>query len=89
MGNKIDNENVWSVQLDKIDHSLKRWKRSNPTIEGRKLIVQIVVGGMTQYLTQVQGMSLATEKKLERKIKKYVWEDKTISPVNIETGLSS
>jgi len=85
VGNKIDNENIWSVQLDKIDHSLKRWEKCNPTIEGRKLIVQIVVGGMTQYLTQVQGMPAATEKKLERKIKKYIWGDKTISPVNIET----
>ena len=32
--------------------------KEQSTIEGRKLIIQIVVGGITQYLTQVQGILL-------------------------------
>jgi len=72
VGNKIDNENIWSTQLNKIDQALKRWEKSNPTIEGRKLITQMTVGGMTQYLTQVQGMPAAVEKKLERRAKIFI-----------------
>ncbi len=60
-------------------------KKSLPTIEGRKLIIQMVVGGMTQYLTQVQGMPASTEKKLEKRIRKFIWGNRTLSPVNIET----
>ena len=85
VGNKIDNENVWSVQLNKIDHALEGWEKSNPTIEGRKLIIQMVVGGMTQYLTQVQGMPTSTEKMLVKRIRKFIWREKTMTPVNTET----
>ena len=85
VGNKIDNENIWSVQLDKIDNTLEKWEKSNPTIEGRKLIIQMTVGGMTQYLAQVQGMSTSTEKKLEKRIRKFIWGNKTKPPVNIDT----
>ncbi len=35
-------------------------------------IIQMVVGEMTQYLTQVQGMPTSTEKKLEKKIRKFM-----------------
>ena len=85
VGNKIDNTNIWSSQLEKIDRTLERWERSNPTIEGRKLIIQMVVGGMTQYLTQVQGMPPVIEKKLEKRVRRFIWGNKNIPPVNIET----
>jgi len=32
IGNKMDNENVWSVQLNKIDHALEGWEKSNPLL---------------------------------------------------------
>lgn len=56
VGNKINSEGVWAPTLEKIDRKLEQWERSHPTMEGRRLIIQMVVGGMTQYLTQVQGM---------------------------------
>jgi len=68
IGNKMDNENVWSVQLNKIDHALEEWEKSNPTIEGRKLIIQMVVGGMTQYLTQVQGILLPQKRSWKKEL---------------------
>ena len=59
--------------------------KEQSTIEGRKLIIQMVVGGMTQYLTQVQGMPTSTEKKLEKRIRKFIWRERTMTPVNTET----
>ena len=88
IGNKIDDENVWTPLLGKIDRALERWEKGNPTIEGRKLVVQMVVGGMTQYLTQVQGMPTAIEKRLEKRIRKFIWGERTLSPVNFETVLA-
>ena len=43
-------------QYKQIDKILDQWERVHPTMEGRCLIVQAIVGGVTQYLTQVQGM---------------------------------
>jgi len=44
----------------------------------------MVVGGLTQYLTSVQGMSAEIEKLIQRKITKFLWDD--ASPmVNAET----
>ncbi|KAJ7673856.1 hypothetical protein DFH06DRAFT_978680, partial [Mycena polygramma] len=42
----------------------------------------MVVGGMTQYLTQVQRMPTAVQKRLTKRIRKYMWKDeKNYSPV--------
>ncbi|KAF9536237.1 hypothetical protein CPC08DRAFT_652222, partial [Agrocybe pediades] len=45
----------------------------------------MVVGGITQYLTSVQGMPADIERRLEKRVRKYIWADKTMSPVNAET----
>ncbi|KAF5376294.1 hypothetical protein D9615_008538 [Tricholomella constricta] len=82
--NGAEAEGPWSIVLDKIDASLERWERSNPTIEGRKLITSMVVGGMTQYLTQVQGMPKDIEKKLTKVIRTFVWKEKK-SPISETT----
>jgi hypothetical protein len=85
MGNGVNAEGVWAPVLEKIDHNLDLWEKSHPTMEGRRLIVQMVVGGMTQYLTQVQGMPSEIEKQIARRVRKYVWDDKNVSPVNEQT----
>jgi hypothetical protein len=46
----------WEPVIDKINKYLERWGTSYPTMMGRKLIVQAVVGGFTQFLTMAQGM---------------------------------
>lgn len=48
--------------IEKIDKSLANREKSNPTMEGRRLIVQITIAGITQYLTQVQEMPPRIEK---------------------------
>src|ERR1700761_2039011 len=45
----------------------------------------MVVGGMLQYLVKVQGMPLEVEKKLERCIRTFLWNDKSLIIVNKET----
>jgi exonuclease III len=85
VGNKIDNEGVWAPTLEKIDRNLEQWEKGHPTMEGRRLIVQMVVGGMTQYLTQVQGMPQVIEKRVAKRIRKFMWNEKQMSPVNEAT----
>ncbi|KAJ7740171.1 hypothetical protein B0H14DRAFT_2252949, partial [Mycena olivaceomarginata] len=60
----------------KIVRSLDHWDKSNPTIEGRKKVVQMTVGGMSQYLTSVQGMPKDVEDYLDKRIKSFVWAGK-------------
>ena len=67
IGNNIYQADVWSRILNKIDSSLERWEKGKPTIEGRHLIVLMVVGGMTQYLAKVQGIPPEIERRIDRR----------------------
>ncbi|KAJ3982361.1 hypothetical protein F5890DRAFT_1379820, partial [Lentinula detonsa] len=62
-----------------------QWEKSRPTMEGRRLIISMIVGGMTQYLTKVQGMPREVETRIEKRIRKFLWDDKTLVRVNKET----
>ena len=42
------------------------------SLEGRRLIIQMQVAGVTQYLTKVQGMPRDVEDKLNKKIQKFM-----------------
>ncbi|KDQ32523.1 hypothetical protein PLEOSDRAFT_1015091, partial [Pleurotus ostreatus PC15] len=84
MGNDGNELSPWTPILENIDADLERWARSNPSIEGRKLIAQFAVGGRTQYLTQVQGMPKPVEESLQKRIRTFVWGDKK-TPVKEET----
>ncbi len=54
-------------------------------MEGHRLIVLMVVGGTTQYLTKVQGMPQSVKKRLERRVQKFIWGDKNKININKET----
>jgi hypothetical protein len=84
IGNGISQAGVWSRVLDKINNSLKQWGKSHPTMFGRRLIVQMIVGGMTQYLTKAQGMPKEVEKSLEKSIRQFIWDDRK-PPVSLKT----
>ncbi|KAE9385265.1 hypothetical protein BT96DRAFT_960773 [Gymnopus androsaceus JB14] len=81
-GNKIDAEHIWAPVMEKIDTHLARWARGGPTLEGRRQIIQMVIGGMTQYLTVVQGMPATVEKRLTKRINTFLWKEKGHNPVN-------
>ncbi|KAJ3964452.1 hypothetical protein EV361DRAFT_873992 [Lentinula raphanica] len=85
IGNGISQTMPWSRVLEKIDKSLERWEQSRPTMEGRCLIISMIVGGMTQYLTEVQGMPKEIETRLEKRIRNFLWNDRTHVRVNKET----
>lgn len=59
VGIKVNNVQVWSNTLDKMNVSLERWGRGHPSLNEKKHIIQMIVCGMTQYLTTVQGMPKA------------------------------
>ncbi|KAJ3910792.1 hypothetical protein F5877DRAFT_18422, partial [Lentinula edodes] len=81
-GNKLDTEQSWTPVLEKIDISLGRWSANGLTMEGRRHVVQMIIGGMTQYPTVVQGMPKSIEKRLTKRIKTFMWDEKERSPVN-------
>ncbi|KAE9394274.1 hypothetical protein BT96DRAFT_758221, partial [Gymnopus androsaceus JB14] len=85
IGNNICQVEPWTKVLERIDQSLDQWARSKPTMEGRRLIISMIVGGMTQYLTKVQGMPKEVEEKLTRRIKRFLWDEKTHVRINKET----
>ncbi|KAJ3925034.1 MAG: hypothetical protein NXY57DRAFT_864195, partial [Lentinula lateritia] len=74
IGNGISQIQPWTKVLEKIDNSLNQWDKSKPTMEGRRLIISMVIGGMTQYLTKVQGMPPEVEEKLTKRIKQFLWD---------------
>jgi hypothetical protein len=76
IGNGINNADPWGPVLEKVERNLVRWAKGHPSPEGRRLIVQMVVAGMTQYLTKVQGMPPEIEKELTKRVQTYVWDDR-------------
>jgi len=84
VGNKIKNASIWTPILERIERLLAQWNKSKPTQLGRRLIISIVIGGLTQYLTRVQGMPAEIEDELTRKISQFMW-DRGTPPVNAET----
>jgi len=56
IGNQTKDNTPWETIIDRINSNLERWKRLHPTLNGRKLIIQAVVGGHMQFLASTQGM---------------------------------
>jgi exonuclease III len=84
VGNGIDEEAVWSKNIDKIQTTFERWHQGHPTLLSRRLVVNMFAGGMTQYLTMVQGMPKVVETRLQKMINDFVWDGKK-APININT----
>jgi hypothetical protein len=75
IGNHTNATAPWEPILDNIKKDLDRWSRNNPTLFGRATIVQAIVGGRTQFLTQAQGMPSSIEKALTKLITEFMWGD--------------
>ncbi|KAI0094525.1 hypothetical protein BDY19DRAFT_881003, partial [Irpex rosettiformis] len=85
IGNNTNAETPWSPVLNKINSALTRWNKFKPTLKGKRLIVQMIVAGMTQYLTKVQGMPKTIELQLKTIIRDFMWDKVKIPPINLET----
>ncbi len=75
IGNHTNAATPWEPVLDKIKKDLEWWGRNKPTLYGRKIIVQAVIGGRTQFLTKAQGMPPAIKAALKNMIRKFMWEN--------------
>ena len=68
LGNRIDQATTWAPVLEGCRNQLLRWGAARHSLEGHRLILQMQVAGVTQYLTKVQGMPLAVEAELNKMI---------------------
>ncbi|KAK6966414.1 hypothetical protein R3P38DRAFT_2527352, partial [Favolaschia claudopus] len=46
----------WPSVVSKVRNDLERWSMSNPSLEGNRHIINMVIGRRTQYLARVEGM---------------------------------
>jgi len=63
----------WEPIISKITTKLNQWEKAHPTLNGKRLIIQVVVGGHTQFLTKAQGMPEPIEKALTKIISNFIW----------------
>jgi len=85
IGNKTRDTDPWEPILDKVSRALNQWKRAHPSMVGRKLIIQAVVGGQTQFLTKAQGMPVTVEKALTKLIHDFMWEEDSSPRITLDT----
>ena len=75
IGNRAEDQAPWETLLDKTKNCLKRWLRTCPSVDRKSLLIQAYVGGLTQFLTQTQGMPEHVEKALNKIINDFIWDD--------------
>jgi ribonuclease HI len=85
VGNNICSERPWTPVLDRMRSALKRWGSCRPTLRGKRLIVQMIVRGMSQYLTKVQGMPKPVEAQITQLVRTFIWGDVKVPPVSLDT----
>lgn len=83
IGNGLDETTPWTPILDKINSALSVWSKSHPTLDGKRLIIQMVVAGMTQFLTKAQGMPEHVAASLTKTIRNFIWDNKKNPPISL------
>ena len=51
IGNGLDDTMPWEPIIDKIKTKLTLWSKTHPSLDGKRLIIQMTIGGITQFLT--------------------------------------
>ncbi|TFK62738.1 hypothetical protein BDN72DRAFT_889947 [Pluteus cervinus] len=80
IGNNVEQAAIWTPTIEKIGTSLRRWNKSHPTQDGRRLIIGMEVGGRTQYLTYVQGMPKNVETQIKKMIRNFIPNEASTVP---------
>ena len=80
VGNKTVETKPWEPIIDLVHNDLERWKKTRPTLDGKRLIAQAIVGGRTQFLTRAQGMPDNIRIALAKEIKEFMWEETSHAP---------
>ena len=73
IGNKIKGSEPWPKIIEDIESNLWFWEKGYPGLEGRKHIIQMIIGGKTQFITCAQGMPIEYKKYLTKRIRMYLW----------------
>ena len=73
IGNEVDDATPWEPILDTIKAKLEIWEKTHPTLNEKRLIIQAVIGGRTQFLAKVQGMPASIEKAITKIISNFIW----------------
>ena len=84
IGNNVKDLTPWEAVLDKIIRKLEIWVRFHPTVYGKRLIIQAVVGGHTQFLTKAQGMPPHIEVALAKIIRDFMWDNDTHPRISMD-----
>ncbi|EPT02325.1 hypothetical protein FOMPIDRAFT_24666, partial [Fomitopsis schrenkii] len=75
IGNRTDQVAIWAPTIQKIKLFIKRWGRCHPSLTGKKHIVQMGPGGISQYMSRAQGMPPAVTKELKGIIRDFIWNE--------------
>ncbi|KAI0329239.1 hypothetical protein GY45DRAFT_1214055, partial [Cubamyces sp. BRFM 1775] len=75
IGNETDRATPWKKITDTISRNLQKWEQKNLTLNGKRLVVGMEVGGRTQFLAKATGMPAAVENELDRIVKRFMWGD--------------
>ncbi|EIW62339.1 uncharacterized protein TRAVEDRAFT_82525, partial [Trametes versicolor FP-101664 SS1] len=73
IGNEVDSAVPWTPLINTMRRNLEHWEKGKPTLHGRKMAVDLEIGGRTQFLAKAQGMPQAVEDKLTRMIADFMW----------------
>ncbi|KAG2066140.1 hypothetical protein BDR04DRAFT_1130125 [Suillus decipiens] len=84
IGNETDHTATWEIILEKIDKTLSQWNTYHPMLEGKRLITQMIVGGMTQFPTKAQGMPKQIKTAVNKTIRNFIWDRKKTSPLSLD-----
>jgi ribonuclease HI/exonuclease III len=69
-----NNNQPWTMILDKTASKLREWKKSCPTLEGTRLINWMENMSSSQFLTKAQGMPPEITNHFEKLSKEFTWD---------------
>ena len=90
VGNNTNDLTPWGTIIDKVKYDIERWQKIKPTLYGKRIIAQAVIGGRTQYLAKVQGMPQEIETAIQKLIQNFLWDSEAkprIAPGTLELPL--
>jgi hypothetical protein len=82
--NDTNTATPWEPIIDKVRKSLNFYSKSHPTLYRKKTIIQMIIGGYTQFLTQAQGMPKHIEDTLIRIMRNFIWEENNPPRIALE-----
>jgi len=74
IGNEVNNQAPWEPILNIIKTKLNRCEKAHLTLNGKRIILQAIVGGHTQFLAKAQGMPKHIEDTLMNIMTTFIWE---------------